>query len=203
MQNQRSDLQEKTILNETQLLQQLAAGNPAALQEIVKTYFPILCKFAEKYVPDVSIAKDIVQETFIKFWQYDSPFETWPGLKAFLFTVTRNGCLNWQRGKGREEDKHQKSAALAPLETTSAYDEITRLEQLALINAVVQSMPAKMQEVFLLSFQEGLSIEEIALKLNISAKTVRNQRYNSLTILRNKLGKDKSSLLLLLGFLLK
>ena len=193
----------KTTLDEQELFRQLSAGDPAALQVLVKAYFPILSRFAKKFLPDAALAEDIAQETFIKFWQYQGSFETFQGLKSFLFTVTRNGCLNLQRGREREEDKHQKSSAVQEVETSSVYDEITRLEYLGQINLVVRRMPAKMQEIFLLSFEEGLTIDEIAAKLRISVKTVRNQKYKSLVILRKRFGNSGGSLLLLLHLLLK
>jgi len=193
----------KTTLDEQELFRQLSAGDPAALQVLIKAYYPILSRFAEKFLPDTALAQDMAQETFIKFWQYQGTFETFQGLKSFLFTVTRNGCLNLQRGRGREEDKHQKSTVLREEETCSAYDEITRLEYLGQINLVVRRMPPKMQKIFLLSFEEGLTIDEIATKLKISHKTVRNQKYKSLVILRNRFRNSDGSLLLLLHLLLK
>lgn len=191
--------------DEEDWFRRFSAGNPAALRELVMAYFPILCRFAEKYVPDSSLAKDIVQETFIKLWQYEKPFESCGGLKSFLFIATRNGCLNLLRGRAREEEKHTRGALTDALTNStdigSLYDEITRLEQLGRINQVAQQLPPKMQAVFMLSFREGLSIPEIAARLNISVKTVRNQRYKSLVILRNAFHGSKPSLILLIAFL--
>ena len=195
----------KTTLNEKELLRQLSEGDVAALKVIVRSYYPILCKFAEQFLPDSALAEDIVQETFIKFWQFEGSFDSLLKLKSFLYTVTRNGCLNLQRGREREADKHQRSAVFQPgsVEEDSLYDEITRLERLNQINQVVQQMPARMQRVFLLSFEKGLSINEIAAKMNISVKTVRNQKYKSLVILRTRLTNSGGALILLAGLLHK
>jgi RNA polymerase sigma-70 factor (ECF subfamily) len=199
-------LPNKTTLNEKELLQRLSGGDIAALKVIVKSYYPILCKFAEQFLPDSGLAEDIVQETFIKFWQYEGSFDSLLKLKSFLYTVTRNGCLNLQRGREREEDKHQKSAVFQSTsaeEEDAVYDEITRLERLHQINQVVRQMPLRMQRVFLLSFEQGLSINEIAAKMNISVKTVRNQKYRSLVLLRTRLTNSGGALLFLAGLLQK
>ena len=194
----------KTTLNEQELLRQLSAGDVAALRVIIQVYFPLLCSYAEKFLPDTSLAKDIAQETFIKLWRHKDRFENISGLKSFLFTVTKHGCLNLQRGREREEERYGKIVAPdCADEIDDHYDEIARLDSLAQINQVVQQMPVKMQEIFLLCFQEGLSNEEIARKLNISEKTVRNQKYNSLMILRHRFRNSNRSLLLLLGLLIK
>jgi RNA polymerase sigma-70 factor (family 1) len=183
-------VQDKTIsLNEKEILRQLSKGDPAALKVIVRAWFPILCRFAEQYLPDGSLAEDIVQETFIKFWQHEGRFESLQQLKSFLYTVTKNGCLNLLRGREREADKRQQSAVfLTEEDEDPMYDELVRLERLSQINEVVQEMPSKMREVFLLSFEKGLSISEIAAEMKIAEKTVRNQKYKSLILLRTRLG---------------
>ncbi len=44
-----------------------------------------------------------------------------------------------------------------------------------------------MREIFLLSYSEGLKPAEIAARLGISVKTVKNQRVNAVNILRSAL----------------
>lgn len=197
----------KFISREDQLLRQLSQRDPAALQSMIRVYFPVLCRFAEKFLPDSALAKDIVQETFVKFWLHTGSFASFPELKGFLYTITRNGCLNLQRGRMRETEKIRGIALMGETEFVNneelANDEIVRLEHLAEISRLVSAMPARMQEVFLCSFEEGLTIDQIAKRMRISVKTVRNQKYKSLQILRNHFGKRSGALLILLGLLLK
>jgi RNA polymerase sigma-70 factor (ECF subfamily) len=169
----------------------LSKGDPAAFRALFSVYFPILCRYAEKYLQNAALAEDVVQETFIKVWKNKGTYATAPELKGFLYTVTRNGCLNVLRSREREEQRY-KMAAETPEE-----DEIAGLEHLAAIYNLVAQMPAKMREVFLLSFEQGLSIEQIARKMHISVKTVRNQKYKSLRLLRLRLGGQTLSWLLL------
>lgn len=189
--------------NDGEFLAKLSKRDPEAFQTLIKIYFPILCGFAGKMLPDSSLAKDIVQETFISFWKHQGSFETPASLKSFLFTVTRNGCLNLLRSREREQNRHAMTAEQTPQETDSVLGNIVRSEVVALIYQLVQDLPAKMQQVFYLSFEEGLSIEEIAKVLNISAKTVRNQKYNALKVLRKKVRDRPDLLLALTSFLIR
>lgn len=173
---------------ETDLFFRLSKKDPKALSDLMKGYFSILSSYASHFVADSSLAKDIVQEVFIKFWQYEGTFDSFGSVKAFLFTLTRNGCLNMQRGRGREADKLLKAPAAGNAEEPAIDDRIVRLEFLAEVNMVVRQMPERMQEIFLLYFEDGLSIEEIAQKLSVSVKTVRNQKYKSLLLLRRQFG---------------
>jgi len=195
-------LPDTLTFNDGDFLAKLSRKDPEAFQTLIRIYSPILCGFAGKMLPDSSLAKDIVQETFISFWNQQGSFDTPAALKSFLFTVTRNGCLNLLRSREREQNRHAMTAEYAPQETDSILGNIVRSEVVALIYQLVQDLPAKMQQVFYLSFEEGLSIEEIAKVLNISAKTVRNQKYNALQVLRKKV-RDRPDLLpALLGFLI-
>ncbi|MNI50552.1 RNA polymerase sigma factor [compost metagenome] len=56
------------------------------------------------------------------------------------------------------------------------------------IELEVAQLPAKMREVFELSRNAHLSHREIALRMDISDKTVKKQMNNALKILRLKLG---------------
>lgn len=169
----------------------VSQGDPGAFRTLFAAYFPILCRFAEKYLGDVAMAEDVVQETFIKVWKTKGTYATAPELKGFLYTVTRNGCLNVLRSREREDARH-KAAAAFPEE-----EEVAGLEHLAAIYVLVAGMPDKMREVFLLSFEQGLSIGQIARKMDISLKTVRNQKYKSLQLLRRHLGGQALSWLFL------
>jgi RNA polymerase sigma-70 factor (family 1) len=188
--------------NKQELLYRLSQGDPAALEELVNAYFPVLCRFAEKFLPDSSLAKDIVQETFINLWKARKSFESLSGLKGFLYTSTRNGCLNHLRGREREENKHLAASSLDPLEMDSVLTEIVRAESIALIYETVRLMPEKMQEIFYLSFQEGLTVKEISISLDMNIKAVKKQKYKALVILRAKFGSNREPLLALLTLLL-
>ncbi|HTJ11907.1 MAG TPA: RNA polymerase sigma-70 factor [Dinghuibacter sp.] len=168
--------------DEEELARLISQGDPEAFRALFVAYFPILCRYAEKYLGDTTLAEDVVQETFIKVWKNRGTYPTAPELKGFLYTVTRNGCLNVLRSRMREEQRHKVAAA------AQEEDDIAGLEHLAAIYVQVAGMPAKMREVFLLSFEQGLSIGQIAQKMDISEKTVRNQKYKSLQLLRRRLG---------------
>jgi len=186
-----------------EVLTKLSEGDSAALQLLVETYFPILCRFAEKFVPDSSLAKDIVQETFIKVWNNKPTFDNVMSLKGYLFTLTRNGCLNLIRGRERQENRHMMAAAGHPMETASVLTEIVRSEYMAQIYQVVETLPSRMQEIFYLSYEEGLTVKAIAQQLNMDVKAVKNQKYKVLVALRSRLKGGSEPFLVLITFLLR
>ena len=56
--------------------------------------FPTLCNFADKYLGNHEIARDVVQDVFIKVWNIFEDFENELKLKAYLFRSVRNGAIN-------------------------------------------------------------------------------------------------------------
>ena len=192
-----------TSTTEQEILTGLSLGNEAALQELISAYFPVLCRFAERFLPDSSLAKDVVQETFIKLWNGRRVFESVGALKGFLFVTTKNGCLNLNRGRERQENRHLEVAGREPEAIDPIWTEMVRAENIALVYAVVRTLPAQAQEIFYLSYEEGMTVKEIAEHLDMKLKTVKNHKYKTLVHLRQKFGNQRGPLLVLLSILLK
>ena len=190
-------------ISEQEFLDRLFQKEGAALQMLFETYFPVLCHFAGGFLPDESLAKDIVQETFIKLWHSNRRFDTLAGLKSFLFTVTKNACLNWIRDNKRLEDRHRNAHGLVPDEEDETFNNIVLAESIALIYNEVRTMSPKMQEIFFLSYEHGLSVSEIAAQLNMNVKAVKKQKYKSLAALRTKFSQNPKLLVLLLPLIIK
>jgi RNA polymerase sigma factor (sigma-70 family) len=126
--------------------------------ETVRVYEPRLLRFLGKMVP-LSIAREIVQETFIKLLKED--FGVIRNHTAeWLFTVCRNSVRDHVRREG-----------LVPVSSTSALtvvdqsplplDAIETRQQLELVRASIHRLPSIEQEVIRLKFQEGFSYKEI------------------------------------------
>jgi RNA polymerase sigma-70 factor (ECF subfamily) len=74
-------------------------------------------------------------------------------------------------------------------------------EYLGIIYQVVEELPDRLKLVFLLTFEDGLSPEEIAVGLNIPKQTVKNRKVEVYKILREKMKYYKYSAPILLKIL--
>jgi len=72
----------------------------------------------------------------------------------------------------------------------------TELENL--VFQIINALPAKCRQIYLLSRQQGVSNREIAQKMNISIRIVETQISKALKILRTKIGPYLSVFCLLL-----
>ena len=76
------------------IIADIKRGNKNAFKKLFDDYFPILCVFSFHYVEDKEVCKDIVQESFLSYWERKENFDDLLKVKSFLYTVTRNKCLN-------------------------------------------------------------------------------------------------------------
>jgi DNA-directed RNA polymerase specialized sigma24 family protein len=70
------------------------------LEELFNCHSVNLQYFASQFLNDTDTAKDIVQETFILYWTIKDTLSPKPkSVKSFLYSSTRNACLNNFDGK--------------------------------------------------------------------------------------------------------
>lgn len=156
-------------------------------RHLIRIYYPVLCRFAEKTLKDAAAAEDLTTEVFIRVWQKKTEFTNLIHLKSYLYASIRNGCLNLIRSKQREEIRNLTFADLHLKQEQSSDNELIYLELLTSIREELDNFTPRMREIFLLAYFKRLSNEEIAVKLNLSNQTVRNQKALGLSQLRKKL----------------
>ena len=158
-----------------------------AFTEIFERYSGLLVNHAYKILGNQDEANDIVQDVFLSIWNKRDELIITTSLSSYLYKATKNRVLN--------HIAHQEVVSRYSNSISSFIDNVYVLadtnlrekELEAIIAREIALLPEKMREVFLLRKVEELSYEEIADKLNITDKTAKQQVYNSIKILRQKL----------------
>lgn len=152
-------------------------------------------RFACHYIPDEDISKDIVQDAFISYWRQQDSFEDELSVKAFLYKIIRNNCLNQIR---HNHIKEKYFTSLPPdWESEDFFMEIIIKEE---VTTFILKEIDKLSETgrkVILRYLEGFSNEEIAEELQITVNTVKTHKARSYIILRKHLDCLKTILLLL------
>jgi RNA polymerase sigma-70 factor (ECF subfamily) len=162
-------------------------GNQIAFEMIFKTYYKPLCHYAHSFLNDKNEAEEVVQTTFIKIWEKKNELSVQSSLKAYLYSMVRNGCLN--------VIKHEKVKQLHAkwhVQETERSRELVEEKVLSndlesKIYLAMKALPEQCRLVFQLSRFEELKYQEIADQLQISVKTVENQMGKALKIMRTQL----------------
>jgi RNA polymerase sigma-70 factor (ECF subfamily) len=160
---------------------------------IFKRYFTSLCIFSDKIIHQENLAKDIVQEAFLKVWKSDNAFENENALKAYLYVVTKNLSIHHLRkNKVREITNPEK---LNLIDNDFVLHEIIREETYRMLSEAIHTLGIRSQAIVGMML-EGKSNAEIAEALNISVNTVKTMKARSTKTLKKILGKQFVQILL-------
>lgn len=172
-----------------------------SFEELFRNNYGKLCHFAMQFLKDDAAAKDIVQETFLNYWNKKEALEQHGGqLSSFLYTSVRNACLNKLRRQKLEQGFLSDQEA-EPSEEAIGLTAMIRSEVIAELYKVITTLPENCQKIFRMGYLEGLKNPEIAAALAISVNTVKTQKKRGMELVRMRLNPDFFALLSL--FLLK
>ena len=180
--------------NDILLVKRLKNREEKAYVFLFEQYYNRLYRFAANYLRDPKAAHDIVQDLFMDLLEKSEVLNITTSVKAYLFVMVRNRCLNFLRNL-KIKDSYIQNVLEAHLysDTVDAIDEGSVLDELQVI---VDKMPPGMKEVFRLRVTEDYTFKEIAEKLGISENSAKVQMNGAIRMIREKLPYLKDRLLL-------
>lgn len=157
---------------------------------IFRRYFRPLCLYALHYLNDPDAAEDCVQECFVALWQRMDSSGIPKDLRGYLYSSVRNRCINLITRTKTFEGPSDLEGLISDEEA------IARSEIEARLWKAVARLPEKRRRILLMAKRDNMSYAEIAMSLDISENTVRNQVSRALQSLR----EDDSILTFVLFF---
>ncbi|HJU45239.1 MAG TPA: sigma-70 family RNA polymerase sigma factor [Chitinophagaceae bacterium] len=175
-----------TLYDEAQLFRRMASGEEKAFAEVYRTYFDPVYYYARRFLDNDQDAEDIASTVFQKLWVHrGEPFESVTHLKAFLYAITRNDCLNHIKLlKRRTERELEVIRRLEGWEEDAFASHEFIAEMMKQVDMAIESLPPQAARIFKLAYLEGKNNHEIAAMLDINEHTVRNQKSHALRLLR-------------------
>jgi RNA polymerase sigma-70 factor (ECF subfamily) len=127
-----------------------------------------------QYVKSREDADEIVNDTFLVVWDKQSELVLDQSIKSFLYTVVRNKSLNLLKKRKIEISELDEDFEIAAIDH-SPIEVLQAKETEAAVFELIEKLPTKCRQIFLLSRREYLSNKEIAAVMEINEKTVENQ----------------------------
>ncbi len=175
------------------LVQQALAGNQSSFEVLVRRYNTSIFNFICHYLNDYDLACDISQQVFLQLYISMPTLRTGEPLKAWLFQVARNRCL--------DELRRKKVIHFSDLEASNDEDDLSPLaimpdnsplpEELAersdlkqKLGVAIDSLPPKFRSVVLLRYAGQLSFSEIGKTLNMPEATAKTYFQRARPLLR-------------------
>jgi len=190
---------ELTLSDDT--LQRLSKGDEDAFRLIYDRYLKVVYHTAFRYLHREELAQDIVQEVFYTLWSKRERFTQVRSLESYLISMTHHQVYAQFRKWATESRSCQIYAEEIDWVTRDT-DHIIRTQQSeAIIQELVDKLPAQQKLVYKMSRNEGMTHEAIARELNLSQGTVKNHLVRALQFLRQNLSHHIGMLIgLILGY---
>lgn len=155
------------------LMDDFRAGSEIAFQHFMKRHVHALTFHAYRLCRNKEVAEELVADTFSKLWQRKENFETELNIKSFLYITTRNACFDYN--KSVLQRSSSKSIELDESLILTETDPLTHLiheELIQLLVKEIEKLPERQSEVFRMHYFEGLTTDEICIKLNATPNAV-------------------------------
>lgn len=178
-----------TNFSETRLIEEVSYGNRKAFEQLFFENYYRLCRFAFTITRSHDLARDSVQDVFLKVWRNREKWNVQRSLKAYLYQAVRNQALNLL------EQQNNYHNLIQNLQKNAVYNDLHKSDDSVLqtseivrqIWKVVDQMPEQRKQVFELSRKHGLSHREISEIMCITTKTVEYHIRRALQDLRKSL----------------
>ncbi len=158
------------------LFQNGDVNSEEAFRAIYSKYSPRIYAYCLRVLGNKSLADDIFQETFVRFYEKAKSSYDEGSVNGFLITIARNLCLNHKRDKKSNipfEEYHLVNQMVIN-ENTENREEVHKL-----ITASLELLDFKLREPLVLRMYNGLSYKEIAEICNISVENARKRVFRA------------------------
>ncbi|MCC7039090.1 MAG: RNA polymerase sigma factor [Burkholderiales bacterium] len=181
---------------EHELIARAATGDGAAFEQLMRRHNRLLFRTARSILKNDAEAEDAVQEAYLRAWRALGDFRTESRLSTWLVRIVANEALGRLRRTGASvipleaamlADDPETQAALTDAPDRAPEQAALRTQIRALLEARIDLLPEVYRTVFMLRAVEEMSVEEVALALDIPPATVRTRFFRARSLLREGL----------------
>jgi len=176
----------------------LRASDRSAYAAVFEALYEPLFRYVRSLTTERTVARDIVQDVFVRLWDSREELDPSQSLKAYLYRTARNLTYNHHRNRETRSNKaddirRDSNVRPAPPDLPDAAAEAEWLEDH--LRAWIADLPTRQREALILSRFEGMTHDEIAEVMDISPRTVNNHIVRALKRLRSHLNDYEPDLL--------
>jgi RNA polymerase sigma-70 factor, ECF subfamily len=172
--------------SDERLFERLRQGETAAFDALYARYERRLFAFIRAFLDDAAEAEDVMHETFMQLIGERAPATGELHLRAWLYQVARNACLNRLRTRRRGDVARARQAAEKPAAPPSPSQELERHEAVQALGRAVSRLPPNLRELYHLR-ASGLSYEAMATVLEIPLGTVKSRMHEMVATLKKEM----------------
>lgn len=182
-------------MNERAIVESAQQGDTEAFRMLFEQNRQRIFSLAYQYTKNAQDAEDILQETFIKTYNFLDKYQTEndTSFSSWIYRIGINCSIDFLR---RKKKRGHDFSDWDSVEKTYSDDDFSnpehsaRLEELReKISILVEMLSPRQRMVFILKHYQQLSIKEIAELLDCSEGSVKKQLFRAISSIKNPLKK--------------
>lgn len=174
-------------LSDQPLLEHIQRDSPKAFATLLDRYSQVLFEHVYRKIGHREDAEDITQEIFLSFWKNRTTIhvDINNSLRSYLFGSAKYKVIDYYTKAAVQIPQLQPLDSIQEMRAaTHADDALLTKELQCLLEKELDAMPERMRKPLQLSREEEMTIREIALLLQISEQSVKNNISSALYKLR-------------------
>lgn len=189
---------------DAELAARAAAGDDAAFEAIMRRHNRRLFRSARSILGSDPEAEDALQDAYLRAWRALAGFRADSTLSTWLTRIVINEALGRRRRRGAQvipmdattmdpdsEDDGPPIEEALPDDAEREPERVAmRAEMRRLMEARIDRLPEAFRTVFMLRAVEELSVEEVAVALQLPEATVRTRFFRARALLREGLSRE-------------
>jgi RNA polymerase sigma-70 factor (ECF subfamily) len=195
-------VQQQTLHNDPALLRAVAAGDMQAYQRLFELYWNLVYGIGLSLTKSPEQAKDLAQDIFLKVWDKKEKLPAVRDFKSYLYTIAKHRIQDQIRSKVFQASNREFLETYFNYSESSPDQLLERKESLEELETAIDHLPEQLRLVINLRRSEGLSHQEIAIKLNISPLSSKTYMVRALMALRKAMARHQGKLLFITSILL-
>lgn len=154
------------------------------ITNVYNKYWKELYLIAFRRLPDEAQVEDMLQDLFLSLLEGQYQLDDENAVRGLLHRRLKSRIIDFFRKELLKMNFETQQEFATEADSVTSDSHLMTRELESIVMQEINKLPGKMKEIFLLSREEMLSNEEIAIRLNISSKTVRNQLSTALQRIR-------------------
>ena len=173
-------------MDQRELVERAGRGDQDAFAQLVRERIARLDAAARLILHDPELARDAVQEAFIRAWR-DLPGLRDPDkIDAWLHRLTVNACLDVARRRRRRAIEVE----LTPLSPQSVGDSTGLVLDRDQLERGFRRLSADLRAILVLHYYVGMTVPMVAKTLDLPLGTAQSRLARALAVMRDTLGAD-------------
>lgn len=182
---------------DAELMLRVKQGDAHAFEELVEKYKQPVMNLLYRTLRDATEAEDLAQNVFVQVFKSADRYRVEAKFSTWLFTITRNLCLNEIRRRSRHpaesleaaSEPHEESPArqFEDPKSTSAPEQLLRDELTNKVEEALAGLPENQRTAILLFKEKDMSYEEISQILDCSLSATKSLIHRGREALKQRL----------------